>query len=68
MILFYNPRTYQLSRGILNKSKDIFENCEVKKCILEFDHKLVNGSDAVIFSSIMEIPSYENDPLKPVVL
>ena len=30
-ILFYNPRTYQLSRGILNKSKDIFQNCEVKK-------------------------------------
>ena len=55
LILFYNPRTYQLSRGILNKSKDIFQNCEVKKCILEFDHKLVNGSDAVIFSSIREL-------------
>ena len=62
MILFYNPLAYQLTRGILTKAKYFMENCQINNCVFEFDHKLVNSSDAVIFNSIRELDLHDKRP------
>ena len=61
-ILFYNPLAYQLTRGILTKAKYFMENCEINNCIFEFDHKLVQSSDAVIFNSKRELDLHDKKP------
>ena len=50
-ILFYNPAMYQSSRNIKIESRFFFQNCEIKKCVMWFNKKLVNNSDAVILTS-----------------
>ena len=47
-ILFYNPANFQNVRNVLKMSH--FERCPMNNCLLTFDKREVNFSDAVIFN------------------